>query len=94
MNQEHMPVPETPADEKPRKAVRDLYERAKALLKEANARRVVVRAGEKEPILRLPLTVCVIGGLIASPAVIIGAVAALVAGYAISVEKDVERGDL
>ena len=68
---------------------RRLGDRIMSLIHEGNRRRVVVAQAERR-IAEFPLTVGVIGALVAPPLAAIGALAALLTGCSIAVEKDDE----
>lgn len=58
------------------------------LVREGNARRIVIhREGETRPLVELPVTVGVIGAVIAPLAAAIGTATAVATGYTITVER-------
>ncbi|MGZ4104830.1 MAG: DUF4342 domain-containing protein [Actinomycetota bacterium] len=59
----------------------------KDLIKEGNVRRLIIKNEEGETLLEVPLTVGVVGVLVAPVAAALGALAALVSGLRIVVEK-------
>jgi hypothetical protein len=64
-----------------------LVERVKDLIKEGNARRVIVKNDEGNTLLEIPLTVGVFGAVLIPVWVALGAIAALATHYTIVVEK-------
>jgi hypothetical protein len=64
-----------------------LLETVKRILHEGNVRRIIIKDHEDRTILEVPLTVGVVGVLLAPVAAALGAVAALVANLTIEVEK-------
>jgi hypothetical protein len=63
-----------------------LLERLKKLIEEGNVRRIVVKQGDK-PVAEFPLTVGVVGALIAPALAAIGAAAALITDCSIDVVR-------
>lgn len=68
----------------------DLLSRIKELIAEGNVRRVTIKNSEGKTLLEIPLTIGVVGALIAPVAAAIGAVAALVTECTISVTRQVD----
>ncbi len=68
----------------------DLLARIKELIAEGNVRRVTIKNAEGRTMLEIPLTIGVVGALIAPVAAAIGAVAALVAECTITVTREDE----
>lgn len=66
----------------------DLLGRIKELIAEGNVRRVTIKNADGRTMLEIPLTIGVVGALIAPVAAAIGAVAALVAECTITVTRD------
>ena len=66
----------------------DLVGRIKEIVHEGNVRRIIIKNDEGEKLIELPVTVGVIGTLLAPPLAAVGAVAALVAKCTIEVERD------
>ena len=64
-----------------------LVERVKELIREGNARRVIVKNDEGQSLLEIPLTVGVFGAVLIPVWVALGAIAALATHYTIVVEK-------
>ncbi len=64
-----------------------LVAKVKQLLREGNVRRIVVRNPEGETLLEIPVTIGVIGVLIAPYLAALGAIAALVSNCTIAVER-------
>jgi hypothetical protein len=65
----------------------ELIDRVKQLIHEGNVRRIVIRQGE-HIILEFPLTIGVIGAVLAPMLAAVGAVAALAADCTIEVERN------
>lgn len=68
----------------------DLLARIKELIAEGNVRRVTIKNADGRTMLEIPLTIGVVGALIAPVAAAIGAVAALVTECTISVTREDE----
>jgi hypothetical protein len=66
----------------------DLVGRIKEIVHEGNVRRIIIKNDEGEKLIELPVTVGVIGTLLAPPLAAVGAVAALVAKCTIEVERE------
>jgi len=64
-----------------------LVAKVKQLLREGNVRRIVIRNPEGETLLEIPVTIGVIGALIAPYLAALGAIAALVSNCTIAVER-------
>ncbi len=70
----------------------DLLARIRELIDEGNVRRVTIKNAEGRTMLEIPLTIGVVGALIAPVAAAIGAVAALVTECTITVTREEEQG--
>ena len=68
----------------------DLLKKVKELIAEGNVRRITVKAKDGATIVEMPLTVGVVGAVLAAPLAAIGAIAALVTECTIAVERDVK----
>lgn len=66
----------------------DLLSRVKELIAEGNVRRVTIKNSEGKTLIEIPLTIGVVGALIAPVAAAIGAVAALVTECTITVTRE------
>ncbi len=66
----------------------DLLAKVKALIAEGNIRRISIRNREGKMLVELPLTVGVVGAVLAPVLAAIGAIAALVSECTIVVERD------
>ena len=66
----------------------DLLKKVKAIIAEGNVRRISVRSKEGKTIVELPLTVGVVGAVLAPPLAAIGAIAALVTECTLVVERE------
>ena len=65
----------------------DIMDKLKEIIEEGNARRIIIKNEKGVSILEIPLTVGVVGALLAPYLAAIGAVTALVANCTIVVEK-------
>lgn len=66
----------------------DLLKKVKELIKEGNVRRITILNKDGKEIVSIPLTIGVVGALIAPPLAAVGAVAALVTECTIKVERN------
>lgn len=66
----------------------DLLKKVKALIAEGNIRRITIRNKEGKNLVELPLTVGVVGAVLAPPLAAVGAIAALVTECTILVERE------
>ncbi len=66
----------------------DLLKKVKALIAEGNIRRITIRTKEGKNIVELPLTVGVVGAVLAPPLAAVGAIAALVSECTIVVVRE------
>lgn len=66
----------------------DLLKKVKNLIAEGNIRRITIRNKEGKSIVELPLTVGVVGAVLAPPLAAVGAIAALVTECTIVVERE------
>lgn len=64
-----------------------LVERVKDLIREGNARRVIVKNEEGQTLIEIPLTFGVVGAVLIPVWVALGAIAALATSYTLVVEK-------
>jgi Domain of unknown function (DUF4342) len=71
----------------------DLLTRIKELIAEGNVRKVTIKNADDRTMLEIPLTIGVVGALIAPVAAAIGAVAALVTECTITVTRDGESDE-
>ena len=69
----------------------DLLGRIKELIAEGNVRRIVIKNSEGRTLIEIPLTLGVVGALIAPVAAAVGAVAALVTECTISITRQVDE---
>lgn len=65
----------------------DLLKKIKELIKEGNVRKITVKDREGQTLLVIPLTVGVIGALIAPVLAAVGALAAIITECTISIER-------
>lgn len=69
----------------------DLLKKVKSLIAEGNIiRRIIIRNKENKSIVELPLTVGVVGAVLAPPLAAVGAIAALVTECTIVVEREIK----
>lgn len=68
----------------------ELLTKVKELIQEGNVRRVTIKNSEGKTLIEVPLTIGVVGALIAPVAAAIGAVAALVTECTVSVTREEE----
>lgn len=66
--------------------------KVKELLREGNIRRIIIRNDAGKTLLEIPLTIGVVGALIAPQLAALGAIGALIANLSIRIER--EHGDL
>ena len=69
----------------------EVLKKVKELIREGNARRIIIKNGEGKTSVEIPLTIGAVGALIAPALAAIGAVAALVTDCTIVVVKNVEN---
>ncbi len=65
----------------------ELLAKVKALVQEGNIRRLIIKNTAGETLIELPVTIGVVGALLAPALVAVGAIAALVANCTIIVER-------
>ena len=68
----------------------DLLRKVKELINEGNVRRIVIKNKDGKQLVELPLTVGVVGAVLAPVLAAVGAIAALVTECTIVVEREVE----
>jgi hypothetical protein len=68
-----------------------LLSKVREIVHEGNVRRIFIKDSEGKTLIEVPLTVGVVGVLVAPVAAAIGAIAALAADYSIVVERE-DRG--
>jgi len=66
----------------------ELLKKVKELIAEGNVRRITVKDKEGKTIVEMPLTIGVVGAVLAAPLAAIGAIAALVTECTIAVERE------
>lgn len=66
----------------------DLLKKVKELINEGNVRRITVKGKDGKTIVEMPLTIGVVGAVLAAPLAAVGAIAALVTECTIAVERD------
>jgi Domain of unknown function (DUF4342) len=69
----------------------DLIKKVKELIHEGNVRRITIKDKEGKDLIVLPLTIGIVGALIAPALAAVGAIAALVTECSIVVERDVTK---
>jgi len=67
-----------------------VVEKVKEIIREGNVRRITIRNEEGRTLIEIPLTIGVVGALLAPVWAAIGAIAALVANCSIEVEREDE----
>jgi hypothetical protein len=65
-----------------------LLSKVKEVVHQGNVRRITIKDGDGKTLIEVPLTVGVVGVLVAPVAAAIGAIAALAADYSIEVERE------
>lgn len=65
-----------------------LLSKVREIVHEGNVRRIIIKDGEGKTLIEVPLTLGVVGVLVAPVAAAIGAIAALAADYSIQVERE------
>jgi hypothetical protein len=70
---------------------KDLLDKVKALIAEGNVRRIIIKNKDGKTIVEIPLTLGVVGAVLAAPLAAVGAIAALVNDCTIAVERDDEQ---
>jgi hypothetical protein len=70
----------------------ELLNKVKELIHEGNVRRIIIKNEKGEPYLEIPVTIGLIGALVAPVFAAIGALAALAANFTLEVERR-EEGD-
>lgn len=68
----------------------ELLGRVRELIREGNVRRLTIKSSEGKTMLEIPLTIGVVGALIAPVAAALGAVAALVTECTVTVTREEE----
>ncbi len=73
----------------------DLVAKVKELIHEGNVRRIIIKNDKGEALIEVPLTIGVVGALLLPVWAAIGALAALVADFTITIEREPteEEGD-
>lgn len=67
---------------------RQLVEKVKELVHEGNVRRIIIKDSDGKTVMEVPVTVGVVGFLVAPTLAALGALAAIAADYSIEVERD------
>jgi len=65
----------------------DLLAKVKELIHQGNIRKIIIKDKNGNSIIELPLTIGVVGAVLAPPLAAVGAIAALVSECAITVER-------
>lgn len=68
-----------------------LLEKVKALIREGNVRRIIIKDKEGKVLVEFPLTFGVVGAVLAPMLAAIGAIAALVTQCSITVQREVKK---
>ena len=69
----------------------DLLAKVKELINEGNVRRIIIKNKEGKNLVELPLTIGVVGAVLAPVLAAVGAIAALVTECTILVEREIEE---
>jgi len=69
----------------------ELLKKVKQLIKEGNARRIIIKDAKGKSLIEIPLTLGVVGVVLAPVLAAVGAIAALVKECTIEVERDNRR---
>lgn len=69
----------------------ELLGRVKQLIKEGNARRIIIKDAKKKVLIEIPLTLGVVGVVLAPVLAAVGAIAALVKECTIEVEHETTK---
>lgn len=69
----------------------DLLAKVKQLIAEGNVRRIIIKNKEGKELIQLPLTIGVVGAVLAPMLAAVGAIAALVTECTILVEREEEK---
>jgi hypothetical protein len=69
----------------------EILEKVKEIIKEGNARRIIIKNEKEETIMEFPLTIGAIGVVLAPIFAAVGTLAALVTSCTIEVEKRVKK---
>lgn len=69
----------------------ELLKKVRQLISEGNIRRITIQNKEGKTIVELPLTIGVVGAVLAPPLAAVGAIAALVTDCTITVEREVNE---
>ena len=64
-----------------------LVEKTKELIHEGNVRRIIIKNTEGETVIEVPVTIGVIGAVVAPVLAAVGAVAALASSWTIEIER-------
>lgn len=69
----------------------ELLKKFKALIKEGNVRRITIKEKTGKTIIDIPLTIGVVGAVIAPVLAAVGAIAALISECTIAVEREIRE---
>lgn len=69
----------------------ELLKRVKEIIAEGNVRRITIKNKDGKTLMELPLTIGVVGAVLAPALAAIGAIAALVTECTITVEREVDK---
>ncbi|CAN5433001.1 hypothetical protein BH10PAT3_BH10PAT3_0820 [soil metagenome] len=70
---------------------KDLNEKVKKLVEEGNVRRIIIKNSSGKTIIEIPVTIGVIGAVIAPMLAAVGAIAVLVTDCTLVVERDEQK---
>lgn len=68
-----------------------LKEKVEELVREGNIRKITIKDKEGKEIMSFPLTIGVVGAVLAPPLAAVGAIAALIGDCTISVEREIKK---
>ncbi|MBN1411362.1 MAG: DUF4342 domain-containing protein [Spirochaetales bacterium] len=71
----------------------ELLKKVKELINEGNARRIIIKDADGKTYLEIPLTVGVVGAVLAPILAAVGALAALVSHFTIEIERKDDKPD-
>ncbi len=66
----------------------EVVKKVKEIIREGNVRRIIIKEKKGKVLIELPLTIGVVGALLAPPLAAVGAIAALITECTIAVERD------
>jgi hypothetical protein len=70
---------------------KELIQKVRELIAEGNVRRIIIKSKEGKTIMELPVTIGIIGAVVAPVLAAVGAIAAILTECTITVERDVNK---